>query len=126
MTALLTIGSFVVTPEMLLPLMVLAGIFIMFGAKKIAGAIFILVLLVAFAPLIEGIFSEIFDALPGWIAVVALIVLGWVLLRYVAELILGREGAGNLLGNLATVFVLAALRFPFRVLGGLYRLLLRR
>lgn len=126
MTKLISIGSFVVTPEMLLPLAMLGGFLIVFGAKRLAGALFILILLAAFAPLIEGVISDLLAMFPPWVAWVIIGAFVWSMFRWIAELVLGREGAGTLVGNLATMAVLALLRAPFNMLGGLFRIFLRR
>jgi len=126
MATLLTLASFFVTPEMALPIMLLGGILLMFGAKSLAGILFVLGLLVAFSPLIEAVVSEVLGVMPEWVSLTILVVFVLWMFRWMSEIILGREGAGTLIGNLATMAVVAIFRIPFRMVGSILRMIFRR
>ena len=56
----------------LLPLLALAGLFMMFGLRKIAGTLFVTGLVTAFSPMLEPMFDAIFSAMPPWFLLVSI------------------------------------------------------
>lgn len=58
----LSFGSMFLPAEALFPLLVLAGLFMTIGLRKLAGGLIVFVLVGAASPLFEGLF----DAMPGW------------------------------------------------------------
>lgn len=59
--------------EAVLPLLVLAGLLIIVGLRRMAGAIISLVLLLAFSPMLEPVFEGLFSVLPIWAAPLLLV-----------------------------------------------------
>lgn len=105
-------------PEEFIPvLLVSAGLAMILGARKIAGA---LILFVIISALLPTILAPILDVLPLW----AVLVLGLVILLAISHeimaLFLGRKKATELLGNIIVGFVRGVLFFPFRVMRMLF------
>jgi uncharacterized membrane protein len=114
----LTLLWFLLPDEALILLLVVGGFLVMFGlvsARAVLGVVVLLALLPVVAPLIE----EGFAALPAWLAVVLLGVLGIWMLQMVATFVLGRGAADHMVGTLAAdlvrLLVLATL-LPLRLL----------
>lgn len=79
-----------------------------------------LVLPMVLSPFIEAAFG----AVPPWVSLLALAVVGLILLRGIAGLVLGRQAADHMVGSLAAslvrvvlVWAVAVLLFPVRALG---------
>lgn len=110
-------------PELVIFMIVGAGLAMIAGARRLAStllgvAVAIIVLPVLLAPL--------FDALPGWLLVMLLVVLVLGLLRGLFEMTLGKHSTDHMVGILAADVVRAALLAPFRLAGRLARWLIRR
>ena len=105
-------------PDQALILILIGGAFlVMFrlaSVRAVLGTVLVLAVLPVFAPVIEGIFS----ALPGWLSLVVLAVMGIWFLQALATFVLGRgaaeEMAGTLAADLVRLLVLAT-TFPFRL-----------
>lgn len=70
--------------------------------------------------LAEPFIFALFNALPLWLCLLVVFAVGYVLLKKVLNVILGKEGAGHVLGH----GFLWLLGLPFRVIWGLLRLLM--
>jgi hypothetical protein len=62
----LGLASLFMPEGMLLPLLTLAGLFLVFGLRKLAGSIVTLVVVMAFSPMFEPMFDALFAAMPWW------------------------------------------------------------
>ena len=74
----LGLASLFMPESFLLPLLVLAGLFLTIGLRKLAGSLVALVLVVAFSPMFEPLFDELFERMPWWVS--PLFIAGLVLL----------------------------------------------
>jgi hypothetical protein len=113
----LTIASLLIPQEAYLLLIVVAGLLIMVGLKRLGVSLIGFVMLSLFIPpFIEPLLAE----LPDWAVWLMLAFFGLSLLR----LLLGRRiwdnMWGTLLGNLLTALVLGLFRIPFRVARALF------
>lgn len=106
-------------PDEAFPLLVLGiGLAVMLGllTRRIWAVLVGLVI----APILLAPFvSSVIDGLPAWLLLVGLLVVAWLLLRGLLELVLGREAAGHVLGELVirTVSgIFSVILLPFRLL----------
>lgn len=102
--------------ELLLPLLMMAGICLILGMKRMAGSIVVFVMAMALlppfiTPLVEGLI----DVMPLWAVILAGGFLCLALFRSAAALILGRDAANDMIGILAADLVKGLLFFPVRV-----------
>lgn len=102
--------------ELLLPLLMVAGICLILGMKRMAGSIVVFVMAMALlppfiTPLVEGLI----DVMPLWAVILAGGFLCLALFRSAAALILGRDAANDMIGILAADLVKGLLFFPVRV-----------
>lgn len=102
--------------ELLLPLLMVAGICLILGMKRMAGSIVVFVMAMALlppfiTPLVEGLI----DVMPLWAVILAGGFLCLALFREAASLILGRDAANDMIGILAADLVKGLLFFPVRV-----------
>lgn len=102
--------------ELLLPLLMVGGVLLILGMKRIAGSIIVFVLAMAFLPpLITPLVGSLIDAMPLWAVILVGGFFCLALFRSVAALILGRDAANDMIGILAADLVKGLLFFPVRV-----------
>lgn len=103
--------AFLIPDNMLVLVIVGLGLALILGLVRpgwVMGTLGWLLGIVILTPFIEAFIG----ALPWWILLILVVFLGFYLLRMFLELLLGREGAGRVMGQLA----LTILIFPFKVL----------
>ncbi len=112
-----------ITPEMLTPLLVLAGFLVMFSpTRHWGGGLIVLVLVTAFMPMFEPLFEALFTSMPGWMVLVVVVAVfmsligGWRFLRDVLV---------HVVGDLVAVLFRFLLALPFRILAGIFRFMFR-
>ena len=119
-----TLGTLVLTflpDEALILVPVAAGFLVILGLLKPGKAFSIiggLVLLLILTPFI----AAIFDALPLWICIIALIWFGYSIAKALSDTVMGKGVADHFWGSL--LFALFCL--PFRLLAACFRMLLPR
>ena len=106
---------------MLIGLALMCGIASARRAFRMIGSIILFLLLSPFI-------GTLVDALPGWLLLGLIFVLGMSLLRAVSNFVIGRGATNEMVGNLAADLVRFGLRsvffvltLPFRALGWLVR-----
>ena len=104
-----------VPQEAWVPLFVIGSLLIIIGLRKIGFTIIGTILLLA---LLGPFFDSIFNSLPAGIVLLMIVVFFFVLFRTV----FGRRISGNIL----TALILGLLKAPFRFLGWLFRIPIRR
>lgn len=111
-------------PDEVLPLLLpLAAIGLIIGVVTGRTVMAVIGLLI-FLPLIGGIAEGVFSALPAWLSLGILAVIGISILRGVAALLIGQRAADTMTGNLAADIVrlvVVCLFFPFRLVGWFFR-----
>ncbi len=105
-------------PDGVMPLVIAGiGLALIVGLLSRSAAFSLLGMVVLFAllgPIVEGVAGT----LPAWMSLVLLIVIGLVLLRGLAALVIGRRASDHMVGILAADLVrmvFLALLFPFRL-----------
>lgn len=94
-----------IPPEVYLPLLVLAGIMMIVGMRRIATTIIISVLAMAmFGPFIEAAV----DSLPSWALIILMIAVSLSLIR----VLIGRQ----IFAHVASFLIYDLIRAPFRLL----------
>lgn len=86
------------------------------AAFSLLGVVLLFALL---GPFVEGIVEGVAGTLPPWMSLALLVVVGLVLLRGVAALVIGRRASDHMVGILAADLVRLAVvlvLFPFRLL----------
>jgi hypothetical protein len=102
--------------ELLLPLLMVAGICLILGMKRMAGSIFVFVLASAILPpFITPLVEKLIDVMPLWAVILAGGFLCLALFRAAAALIIGRDAANDMIGILAADLVKGLLFLPVRV-----------
>lgn len=123
----LTIASMLLPLEsLLLPLLVLAGLFLIVGMRKLGLSLITLVLFVAFSPILEGIVEAVLDSLPVWVSWLMLAAFVFILLGIGIELLIGRRAVDHVKGELALSVLKWTVLLPFRLTGMIFRLLFGR
>jgi len=62
----LGIATLFMPQSFLLPLLVMSGLFLVIGLRKLAASVAVLVLLMAISPMLEPLFNELFAMMPWW------------------------------------------------------------
>ena len=102
--------------ELLLPLLMVAGVFLILGLKRMAGSIVVFVMAMAFLPpFIAPLVESLIDAMPLWAVILVGGLFCLALFRSAAALILGRDAANDMIGILAADLIKGLLFFPVRV-----------
>ena len=102
--------------ELLLPLLMVAGVFLILGMKRMAGSIVVFVMAMAFLPpFIAPLVESLIDAMPLWAVILVGGLFCLALFRSAAALILGRDAANDMIGILAADLIKGLLFFPVRV-----------
>ncbi len=103
-------GILAFLPEAAIPvLVVVAALALIVGARRLAGALFVMVLgMVLLPPFIAPILNQ----LPWWALALLVVFVALAIFREVAALFLGKGGADAMTGHLAADFVKALLFFP--------------
>jgi len=109
-----TIPSLLLPDAALLPLLVMAGLLTIFGFRKAASGIVVFVLINAFSPMFEPIAEALVNALPGWAVLLLVVFIALQMLRFVGELVLGREAWGSFFGGFLLDVLRLAIVLPFR------------
>src|SRR5437879_975133 len=112
-----------VPSEIYLVLLVVAGLAVIVGAKRLAGAV---VLIVLAGTLLPVVLEPLFNQLAAWPLVLLLALLGFGVLRAIFALLLGKRATDHMVGILAADVIKKVLAAPFPVLRYLMRLLLPR
>lgn len=109
-----------VPPEAAVLVIALAGLALVVGARRWARMLFAFgVALVLVPPLL----APIFDALPTWVLLAVLVLLGLGVLRALSSLLIGQRATDHMVGILAADVVRLAVSAPFRILGLAFRAL---
>ncbi len=119
-----TIPSLLVPEELLVHVLVLAGILTILGLKRLASGLILFVISMAFLPVFEPFIEAIVAMLPDWALILVLVVVGLALLRVVAGLFLGQRASDQMVGTLAADVVRFLLLLPFRGFRALLRFLI--
>ena len=116
-----TVVAFLPDSMMVLVIMIV-GLCLMVGAlspRKAKQWLGYVVLLLVTAPL----YDVVFGMLPPWLLLALLVIAAWMLFRFIAEALLGREGVSHMMGILAADVVRGGFRLvlflatvPFRLL----------
>jgi hypothetical protein len=88
------------TASLLAPLVTLAGLLMIFGFRKVAGGIIVFVLIYAFSPIFEPLIETLLDSLPDWMILLLAVFIVLQVLRFVLEVFLGKEAAGQVLASI--------------------------
>jgi membrane-bound ClpP family serine protease len=108
--------------SMMVFVIVIIGLCLMVGAlspRKAKQWLGYVILLLVAAPFCD----IILNMLPTWLWVVLVVIAAWMLFRFVAEAILGREGASHMMGILAADVVRGAFRLLLCLVAAPFRLL---
>ena len=104
--------------ELVMPLVVAAGLALIVGARAFAGGLLTLAAAMVILPVL---LAPLFDALPEWVlwAVVFItsVGIGLMLLRATSIAMIGRGATDGLVGILAANFVQSSLRGAVRLMG---------
>lgn len=122
MTKIGTIASFL-PPETYVILIMLAGIALMLGAKRVAATLGIIVACGIFLPVIIEPFLNL---MPLWLLILVGIVAGLAMLRAISEVLIGEHSTDHAVGILAADGVKAVLKALFWPLVWLVRVIFRR
>jgi hypothetical protein len=125
-TMLRTVVAFLPDSMMVFVIMIV-GLCLLVGAlspRKAKQWLGYIVLLLVTAPL----YDVVLGMLPTWLLLALLVIGAWMLFRFIAEALLGREGAAHMIGILAADVVRGAFRLalslvavPFRLLRYVFR-----
>lgn len=110
-------------PETYVILIMLAGIALMLGARRVAAAIGIAVACGIFLPVIIEPFLNL---MPLWLLILGGIVVGLAMLRAISSVLIGERSTDHMVGALAADGVKAVLRALFWPLVWLIRTIFRR
>lgn len=122
MTKIGTIASFL-PPETYVILIMLAGIAMMLGAKRIAATLGIVVACGIFLPVL---IEPLLDLMPLWLLILVGIVAGLAMLRAISEVLIGKNSTDHAVGTLAADGVKAGLKMIFLPVVWLVRAIFRR
>ena len=123
---MMTLGAMFLPDEVFPLLLVLSGLMMIIGLRKLAGGLAAFAIFGAMLPIFGPIFDAVFDALPAWVS--------WLVLGSMVLAILGAIGLGKLLGialaHTVGILLADAIRFfwllPFRAIGFVFRLIVGR
>lgn len=101
-------------------MIVISGILIMVGLRKLALSLLGVTLVTMFMPAMDPIFDSIFTSLPDWLFWGLVVLFGLGLLRWLLESLLGKEAVSHGMGILIADAVKGILGAPFRLIGWLY------
>lgn len=111
-------------PDEALPLLIVGvGLALILGlltGRAVLGILGLLIIIPMLVPFIEALFG----AMPPWISVLILVIIGLSLLRGLAGLFIGRRAADTMVGTLAADvvrFIVVCLFLPFRLVGMIFR-----
>ena len=111
-------------PDEALPLIIVGlGIALILGlltGRAVLGILGLILLLPMLSPFVEGAIG----ALPPWISLLILVIVGLAILRGLAALFIGARAADTMVGTLAADvvrIVVACLFLPFRMAGWIFR-----
>ena len=111
-------------PDEMLPLLLpVVAIGLIIGVATGRTVMTVIGLLI-FLPVIGGIAEGILGAMPPWISLLILVIIGLSLLRGLAALFIGQRAADTMTGHLAADvvrIVVVCLFFPFRLVGWFLR-----
>ena len=109
--------------EALIAMVVGAGLAMIVGARRLAGALLGAATLLVILPVV---LAPLFDLLPGWVLACLLVFFVLGLLRTLLQLLIGRSSANHTVGILVADVLRATLLAPFCLLGWLVRAVLGR
>jgi hypothetical protein len=108
-----TLSLLAFLPDEALPLILVAGGFaIMFGQKKIALALFQMVFLLAFLPVL---LEPFLDMVPLWALYLLMIGICLSMFGSIVKILLGKAATEQMVGSLAADFFKWSLFTPFRL-----------
>lgn len=122
MTKIGTIASFL-PPETYVILIILAGIAIMLGAKRVAATLGIIVACGIFLPVIIEPFLNL---MPLWLLILVGVLVGLAMLRAISEVLIGKNSTDHAVGILVADGVKAGLKMIFWPVVWLLRAIFRR
>lgn len=104
--------------ELVMPLMVAAGLALIVGARALAGSLLVFAAAMVVLPVL---LAPLFDALPEvvlWAVVfITSVGIGFALLRATSNALIGRGATDGMVGILAASFVQSSLRGALRLIG---------
>lgn len=116
------LGAFL--PDQFLPLvLIIAGICLVLGLKRLATSLFILVLAMTFLP---TLIAPVLDALPWQLLLLVGVLLCLSILGEFTAIFIGRGAANTMVGSLAAGFVRALFFIPRLIVRGISGLWLTR
>lgn len=122
MTKIGAIASFL-PPETYVILIMLAGIAVMLGAKRVAATLGIIVACGIFLPVI---IEPFLDLMPLWLLILVGVLAGLAMLRVISEVFIGKNSTDHAVGILAADGVKAGFRMIFWPVVWLVRVIFRR
>lgn len=119
-----SVGLLAFLPVEAVPFLIVgAGSCMILGARKLAGALFLLCGAMLFLPVILDPFLA---SLPEWALPLILVVVMISLFGTLITMLLGKGAKDHMVGTLAADMIKVFLRMPFRILGALVRGIFRR
>ncbi len=115
-------------PDELIPhvstlLLMLGGLVLMFGARRMAGGLIVFGLVLPFHPLLTQVVEELLNSLPDVVVWVFMAIFGLMLFFAALRLLFGGRVAEQVMAQLIVAFILFLIFAPFRGLRWLLRLL---
>lgn len=110
-------------PETYILLVVAAGFALILGARRIAAFLLVMVVASIFLPVV---IEPLLDAMPLWLLLIVGILAGLAMLRGIMELLVGKASTDHVVGELIADSIKWSLMLPFRLIGWVLRLVLRR
>lgn len=112
-----------VPQELVVFMIVGAGLAMIVGARRFAAGLLGAAFAIIFLPVL---LAPLFDVLPGWLLIAFFVLFGLGMLRGLFELVIGKHSTDHMVGILAADVVRSMFLAPFRMIGWIVRLLLRR
>jgi len=111
-------------PEAFIPLiMVSVGLLIIIGQRKLAGAMFILVLLMAFLPVfLEPLLGE----LPLWVLLLLGVFVFFSIIGSILDIVVGKKSRERATGILLADFIRGLFKLPWRIMKFVFGVFFRR
>lgn len=120
-----TSGLWLFLPQEALPLLLIGGAFlVMFriaSLRSVLGTVICFAVLPVFSPVIEAVFG----ALPGWLALLFFVGMGFWCFQAIATTVMGRGAAEHMVGSLAADIVRSLVKIAFLPVRVVWRLISR-
>lgn len=102
-------------------LLTLAGVLMIVGMRKTSLALIGMTVMSMILPVFDPMFDSAFELLPDWAFWLLVIVFGLGILRWAAEVFIGKDATNQAVGNLLSDAFKGLLALPFRAIGWLFR-----